>query len=106
MVRLLAFVATTVAAAATIVGTAAADPVKNPHTFALPVTCDGVSGIVYPTGSAAHQAGSTAIGVLKGQSGPDGTFFKAGWEASELTACTSPAAPGVTFYVLITPRKG
>jgi hypothetical protein len=105
MARLL--VAVTVLATATIlVGTAAADPVKNPNTFALPITCaSGISGTVYPTGAAGHDAGSTSVGVLLAQTGP-GAFSTPGFELSDLTACTSREAPGVTFYVLITPRRG
>lgn len=108
MARLLASVAIVSAAAATlIVGTAAADPVKNPHTFPLPLTCaNGNSVIVYPTGAAGHVAGSSTVGVLHGQVSPAGSFFTPGFDASELTACTSPSAPGVTFYVLFTPRRG
>lgn len=105
--RLASAVIAVAAAATMLVGTAAADPVKNPHTFPLTLTCaNGVSGTVYPTGSAGHLAGSTSVGVLKGEVGPDGTFFVPGWDASELTACTALEAPDVTFYVLIAPRKG
>jgi len=105
MARLLVCLATTIAAAATmLVGTAAADPVKNPNTFALPLACaNGVSATVYPTGAAGHVAGSTSVGILLGQTGP-GAFLVPGFELSDLTACTSATFPGVTFYVLITPR--
>jgi hypothetical protein len=105
MARLLVCVATAIAVAMMmIVSTAAADPVNNPHTFALPITCEnGVSGTVYPTGAAGHVAGSTSVGVLLGQTGP-GAFLTPGFELSDLTACTSTAEPDVTFYVLITPR--
>jgi hypothetical protein len=108
MARLLASVAIAIATAATmLVGTAAADPVKNPNTFPLTITCaNGATGTVYPTGAVGHLAGSTTVGVLKGEVSPEGTFFTPGWDASELTACTAPEAPGVTFYVLLTPRRG
>ena len=106
MARLLVCLAMTVAAVTMLVGTAAADPVKNPHTFAIPLTCaNGLSGTVYPTGAAGHAAGSTSIGVLKAQTGP-GAFSTPGFELSDLTACTAADLPGVTFYVLITPRRG
>jgi hypothetical protein len=106
MARLLG-IAMTIAAAMTImVGPAAADPVNNPHTFALAITCaNGVSDTVYPTGAAGHAAGSTSVGILLAQTGP-GAFSTPGFELSDLTACTSAQAPGVTFYVLITPRRG
>ena len=85
---------------------AAANPVKNPHTFAIPLTCaNGVSGTVYPTGAAGHLAGSTSVGVLLAQTGP-GAFSTPGFELTDLTACTASDLPGVTFYVLITPRRG
>ena len=108
MARLRVSVAIAVTAAATmLVGTAAADPVNNPHVFPLTITCaNGAGGTVYPTGSAGHLAGTTSVGVLKGEVTPEGSFFVPGWDASELTACTAPEAPGVTFYVLITPRNG
>lgn len=106
MGRLLASIAVAIATAATLlVGTAAADPIKNPHTFALPLSCaNGASPTVYPTGAAGHVVGSSSVGVLHGQITPNGSFFTPGFDASELTACTSPAAPGVTFYILFTPR--
>jgi hypothetical protein len=107
MARLLVCLVTTVVAAVTmLVGTASADPVNNPHTFAIPLVCaNGLSGTVYPTGAAGHVAGSTSIGVLLAQTGP-GAFSTPGFDLSELTACTAADAPGVTFYVLITPRRG
>lgn len=107
MARLLVCLATTVVAAATmLVGTAAADPVNNPNTFAIPLTCaNGFSGTVYPTGAAGHAAGATTVGVLMAQTGP-GAFSTPGFELSDLTACTPAGLPGVTFYVLITPRRG
>lgn len=107
MARLLVCVVTAVSAAMTmLVGTAAADPVNNPHTFAIPLTCaNGVSGTVYPTGAAGHLAGSTSVGILKAQTGP-GAFSTPGFDVDDLTACTASDLPGVTFYVLITPRKG
>jgi hypothetical protein len=107
MTRRLVCLATTVAAAVTmLVGTAAADPVNNPHTFAIPLTCaNGFTGTVYPTGAAGHAAGSTSVGVLLAQTGPD-AFSTPGFELSDLTACTAASFPGVTFYVLITPRGG
>jgi hypothetical protein len=108
MARLLASVAIVVAAAAVLlVGTAAAEPSKNPNTFPLPLSCaNGISGTIYPTGAAGHLAGSNTVGVLHGEVTPTGGFFTPGFDASELTACTSPAAPGVTFYILILPRRG
>jgi hypothetical protein len=106
MARLLVCVLATFAAALTLlVGTAAADPVKNPNTFAIPLSCaNGVSGTVYPTGAAGHLAGSTTVGVLLAQTGP-GAFSTPGFELTDLTACTAADLPGVTFYVLITPRN-
>jgi hypothetical protein len=106
MGRLLVSVVVVVAAVTTMVGPAAADPVNNPHTFALPVTCDGVSGVVYPTGRVGHLEGATTVGVLMAETGGPDDFTTPGFDLSELTACTSPAAPGVTFYVLLTPRRG
>jgi len=107
MARLFICVITSVVAAATLlVGTAAADPVKNPHTEALALTCsNGVSGTVYPTGAAGHLAGSTSVGVLMAQTGGPGAFTTPGFELSDLTACTAADLPGVTLYVLITPRS-
>ncbi len=106
MARLLGCVVATVAAAMTmLIGTAAADPVDNPHTFAIPLSCaNGVSGTVYPTGAAGHLVGSTSVGVLLAQTGP-GAFRTPGFELADLTACTASDLPGVTFYVLITPRR-
>ena len=105
MARLLVCLAATVAAAI-LVGTAAADPSKNPHTFGLPLTCDnGFSGTVYPTGAAGHVVGSTSVGVLMGQTGP-GAFLTPGFELTDLTACESAAEPGVTFYVLFATDRG
>jgi hypothetical protein len=106
MGRLLVSAAAVAAAMTTLVGTAAADPVNNPHTFPLPVTCDGVSGTVYPSGRVGHQAGSTAVGVLLAEVGGPDDFQTPGFELSELTACTTPLLPGVTLYVLLTPRSG
>ena len=106
MARLLVCVVTTVLAAITlVVGPAAADPVNNPNTFAIPLSCaNGVNGTVYPTGAAGHVAGSTSVGVLLAQTGP-GAFSTPGFELTDLTACTAADLPGVTFYVLITPRN-
>ena len=107
MARLFVCIVAVVSAAMTmLVGTAAADPVNNPHTFAIPLTCaNGVSGTVYPTGAAGHLAGSTSVGILLAQTGP-GAFSTPGFDLADLTACTASDLPGVTFYVLITPRKG
>ena len=108
MARVLAATAVTIAAAATLlVGPAAADPTQNPHTFALQVTCaDGSSATIYPTGAAGHLTGTSSVGVLHGTTTPGGSQFTPGFDASELTACTSPAEPGVTFYILFLPRGG
>jgi hypothetical protein len=106
MPRFLVSIAVVAATVMMMVGTAAADPVNNPNTFALPVTCDGVSGVVYPTGRVGHQAGSTTVGVLMAQTGGPDDFTTPGFDLADLTACTSPLAPGVTFYVLLTPRRG
>jgi len=108
MARVLAATAVTIAAAATLlVGPAAADPIKNPHTFALPVTCEGgFTATIYPTGAAGHLTGTSSVGVLHGTTTPAGSVFTPGFDASELTACTSPAEPGVTFHILFLPRGG
>jgi hypothetical protein len=44
--------------------------------------------------------------VLHGTTTPGGSQFTPGFDASELTACTSAAEPGVTFYILFLPRGG
>jgi hypothetical protein len=108
MARLLAATAATIAATATLlVGSAAADPVENPHTFALPVTCEGgFTATIYPTGAAGHLIGTSSVGVLHGTTTPGGSSFTPGFDASELTSCTSAAEPGVTFHILFLPRGG
>jgi hypothetical protein len=105
MRRALAFVAVGLATAMMAAAPAVADPVNNPNTFPLALNCSGGLNVtVYPTGNAGHVAGSTTVGVLKGISSPGGEFIVPGFDLSELAACTSPAEPGVTFYVLVLPR--
>jgi hypothetical protein len=108
--RLLATVVLALASVAAIgVGSAAADPVKNPNAIVDELTCDGETFDVVLPGFqvVGNDLDSTRVGVLLGFIDPDGNvnYFVRGFDPSELTACTAPGLPGWTIYVLLTPRR-
>jgi hypothetical protein len=92
--RIAAVAAVVLALLATVgVGTAGADPIRNPNADFFFVTCGGEEFLVSATGAAGHILGSTSNAILFGGTV---TVFVAGEQVDQFSFSTAGTRPTLT----------